>query len=110
MPMPPIQRNSPEATSSVPPARVVLDSVAFDNGEVAGPDRAHAFESWSVRLNAEKALATILAATRNDPSKRDSAWAEVNKVADQLEPEDIPNGPAGHIRAYPDHAWREGRS
>lgn len=97
MPTPPTAVNRlgvvTSGPGSAPPFRVVLDAVAFDNGEFAGPDHADAFESWSMRLNAEKALATILPAARNDPSKHDSAWEAVNKVADQLKIDNPPQGP-----------------
>ena len=55
-----------------------------------------------MRLNAEKALATILAAARNDPSKHDAAWETVTKAADQLRPENHPHGriPPESLFAY----------
>ena len=59
---------------------VSLDAVAFNDGEVVGPDSTHAFEAWTLTRNTEVALAEQVSAARSDPSKRDDLWAELQAI------------------------------
>lgn len=61
--------------------RVILDAVLFADGQFVGPDTSHRFEAWANQLVAEQELAQLVAAARNDPSKRAAAWAEVNRIS-----------------------------
>jgi len=61
--------------------RVTLDAVLFADGQFVDPDTGHRFEAWANQLVAEQELAQLVAAARNDPSKREAAWAEVNRIS-----------------------------
>jgi hypothetical protein len=59
---------------------VVLDAVVFADGQFVGPDSGNGFEEMSSRVIAEQELAALVSAARNDPTKREAAWAEVNRI------------------------------
>lgn len=81
------------------PTRVVLDSVVFANGQVAGPDAAKNFEQWSRRLEAIRELATFALEAKQNASLRPTLWSELDRLVALRTGEDLWKiGFAGHMR------------
>lgn len=77
------------------PTDASVDAIIFSDGEFVGPDSGGKFASLTEQFAAEQELATLVAAARNDPSKREAAWAEV----DRLRPGQLPEpGPKDHLK------------
>jgi hypothetical protein len=60
--------------------RVVLDGVVFADGHFVGPDQGHNFDDIANQIVAEQELAGLVSAARNDPTQREAAWVEVNRI------------------------------
>jgi uncharacterized lipoprotein len=65
----------------------------FADGQFVGPDTGHRFEAWANQLVTEQELAQLVAGARNDPSKPEAAWAEVNRISQS--PRVVGRGQAG---------------
>ena len=82
---PPVFRSGPGGPGPDPPKPKILtgaslDAVVFSDGEVVGPDRGGSFASLAERFAAERELAALVSAARNDPTKQAAAWAEVRRI------------------------------
>ena len=60
--------------------RASLDAVIFSDGEFVGADRGKSFDRLAEQFAAERELAALVSAARNDPTKREAAWAEVDRL------------------------------
>ena len=78
-----------------PFVKAVLDAVVFADGEFVGPDTGHNFEVLANQLIAEQELALRVSAARSDPTKRESAWAEVALIAHPQRP--LPHVPGQEL-------------
>lgn len=65
------------------PTRIVLDSVVFADGQVAGPDVIGNFARLSERVKTMKELAALVHNSKQNPQLESAAWAEVERICTQ---------------------------